>query len=111
MEFENRSAEANVDSEMSLLKTTQKLFFEEEINCLKTGKPCQSYILQLNPFLDDNGVLKVVDRLNSAELRLKNPIIVQGKFHVVKLLIEHFHQKVMHKERLFTESAVRNSVF
>ena len=41
----------------------------------------------------------------------KNPIIIPGKSHLTILLIRHFHEKVLHQGRHFTEGAVREGGF
>lgn len=65
----------------------------------------------LNPFLDENGVLRVGGRLEHAHLHphIKHPAILLSKNHISKLLIEHFHQKVHHQERGMTMNELRSN--
>ncbi|XP_053406486.1 uncharacterized protein LOC128559260 [Mercenaria mercenaria] len=90
-------------------------WFKSEIFNLHQGSPvpANSPILSLNPFLDEYGVLRVGGRLNHSTLPTteKNPIIMPGKSHLAILLIRHFHGKVLHQGRHFTEGAIRAGGF
>ncbi|GFR08239.1 integrase catalytic domain-containing protein [Trichonephila clavata] len=53
------------NAEIFWMKVTQNDYYSSEITCLKSDKPLQkdSKLLCLDPFLDDNGVLRVTGRL------------------------------------------------
>ncbi len=36
-------------------------------------------------------------------------MIIPGRSHVAKLLVEHYHDRVKHQGRVLTESAIRNA--
>ena len=90
-------------------------WFKSEIFSLNQGSPvpANSPILSLYPFLDEHGVLRVGGRLRHSDLPTaeKNPIIIPGKSHLAILLIRHFHTKVLHQGRHFTEGAIRAGGF
>ena len=72
-------------------------WFPAEILRLTQGMPVpsNSTLLPLNPFLDQDGTLRVDGRLKLAKLPVsgKAPIIIPGKSHLATLLIRHFHEK------------------
>ncbi|XP_062594607.1 uncharacterized protein LOC134256029 [Saccostrea cucullata] len=100
------------DSELVIIKETQKTFFLDDIYCLQHKKPLQrdSSVLKLCPYLSEDGIMKVGGRLNLSVLseELKNPIIIPKKSHVAKLIVQHFHEKSAHQGRHITEGAIRN---
>lgn len=102
-------------SQNFIVKVYQEDFYPNEVLCLnqETPMPSHSIILPLNPFLDEYGLLRVGGRLkhSSLSVSVKNPIIVPGKSHLALLLIRHFHEKVLHQGRHFTEGAVREGGF
>ncbi|XP_033762808.1 uncharacterized protein LOC117344237 [Pecten maximus] len=93
----------------------QREAFSREINCLLNGKELQkdSSIRSLNPFIDNDGIVRVGGRLNNADLSKmeKNPVLIPRRHHVATLLIRHYHDKVRHQGRLLTEGAIRNAGF
>jgi hypothetical protein len=58
-----------------------------------------SKLIGLNPFLDDENVLRVGGRLKNADLPddMKHPIILPGNSIFVKLLVQHHHKKAFHQ--------------
>lgn len=68
---------------------------------------------KLDPFIDDDGLLKIGGRLRNSELsgKEKHPIVIPGRHHVGLLLLRHFHEVVKHQGRHFTEGAVRLAGF
>ncbi|CAG7700911.1 unnamed protein product, partial [Allacma fusca] len=62
------------------IKTVQQQYFQEEIQCLQMKKeiPKLSKLNPLTPVLDDNGILRVMSRIQRAELEInvKMPIIL-----------------------------------
>lgn len=70
-----------------------------------------SSILSLNPFLDDDGILRVGGRLKIApgEVVCARPMLIPWKHHIATLLIIKFHQSVCYQGRYFTEGKVRSS--
>lgn len=52
----------------------------------------------MNPFIDDNGILRVGGRLNNASINYdqKFPILLPAKIHFTQLLIRSEHEKLFH---------------
>ena len=75
-------------------------FYQEEILHLKnnTPIPIKSKLLQLDPFLDNEGILRVGGRLGFSNLTYgqKHPIILPKDHHFVRMLIMHFHVENHH---------------
>ncbi|GFT07299.1 uncharacterized protein TNCV_1417081 [Trichonephila clavipes] len=74
------AAEELSNAEIFWVKVTQNDFYTSEITCLKNNKALQkdSKLLYLNPFLDDNGALRVTGRLGKIthlSANEKHPII------------------------------------
>ena len=67
----------------------------------------------LDPFLDENGVLRVGGRLKHADLStaVKYPAILPRKGHITHLIISHCHDSVEHQGRRMTHSKIRSSGF
>ena len=72
-----------------------------------------SSLYRLNPFLDENGLLRVGGRLKHADLTtaVKHPIILPRKGHVTGLIISHFHNMVEHQGRGMTLNQIRSAGF
>ncbi|XP_033733157.1 uncharacterized protein LOC117322392 [Pecten maximus] len=100
-------------SRIFILQDVQQQVYSEELQCLRESKtlPSKSSISALTPILDQDGILRVGGRLNRSNFPLedRNPIIVPGKHHVARLIIEHFHSVVRHQGRHLTEGAVRSA--
>lgn len=87
-------------AEVYWVKLTQNTSFEKEIKDLKCGNELDknSKIYQLNPFLDENGQLRLKGRLqlSNCEIDEKHPIILKSKTKFAELLILNAHEKVFH---------------
>ncbi|XP_057700851.1 uncharacterized protein LOC130921225 [Corythoichthys intestinalis] len=99
----------------TIIRTVQREVFAEDIGCIEKGTALKnsSPLSKLNPFVDTQGLLKVGGRLKKAQLSAEetNPILVPGKHHLAQLIIRHFHEKLCHQGRHFTEGAVRAGGF
>ncbi|XP_051167305.1 uncharacterized protein LOC127285366 [Leptopilina boulardi] len=73
--------------------------FQSEIQSLKTNSQIaqKSKLKSLNPFLDNQGLLRVGGRLDNSDFAFesKHPIILENHF-IVKLLIWDAHEKTIH---------------
>ncbi|GFV25374.1 integrase catalytic domain-containing protein [Trichonephila clavipes] len=79
-----------------LAKIAQLSEFKAEIDALKKGKGVSktSKLKALDPFLDENSLLRVGGRLSNADLpfeEAKHQIIIPSKHKFTKLLFEHMH--------------------
>lgn len=96
-----------------IIRVVQEETYEQEYACLRKEEqlPKDSPLKALDPFIDADGLLRVGGRIREAELqsREKNPIIIPGKHHIATLLVRHYHQKIQHQGRLFTEGAIRTA--
>ncbi|GFW72380.1 integrase catalytic domain-containing protein [Trichonephila clavipes] len=83
-----------------LAKIAQLSEFKAEIDALKKGKSVSktSKLKALDPFLDENSLLRVGGRLCNADLPFepKHQIIIPSKHKFTKLLFEHMHKKFFH---------------
>lgn len=64
-----QSAQIKKDAEHTLIISVQREVFEEEVVCLRSNKPLPktSRLIELNPFLDENSLLRVAGRLRSSD--------------------------------------------
>ena len=98
----------------TIIKACQEDAFSEEIKILSKNqdKPRDNPQLQsLDPFLDEEGVLRVGGRLRytSLEYRHKHPVIVPKGHHLSRLIISHHHTQVHHQGRQITHGAIRQA--
>ncbi|CAG4951544.1 unnamed protein product [Colias eurytheme] len=82
------------------IKICQKENFEEEMENLKNNEKLnkKSKLTSLNPFVGQDGVLRVGGRLRHASLSdgMKHPIIIPYKSHFTYLLIHDAHERTLH---------------
>ena len=94
-----------------IIRETQLDSFVEEMDALQKGSRVSknSSIVKLDPYLDANGLLRVGGRLKSSKLGFeeKHPLIIDKSQHIAILLVRHYHEKVKHQGRHFTEGTVR----
>ncbi|XP_076247964.1 uncharacterized protein LOC143187623 [Calliopsis andreniformis] len=95
-----------------IVRHIQGTHFSEEYRCLKKrrGIPEKSPLKSLNPFLDENDVLRVGGRLENATLawETKHPIILP-KHYVSTLIIRQCHVDTLHGGLQLTLHTVRQS--
>lgn len=70
-----------------------------------------SPIRRLDPFIDENGILRVGGRIRYADLPFheKHPLILPKKGHITELVIRHHHAKNHHQGRGITHARIRLS--
>ena len=115
-------------AELQIIKMAQSEAFREEIQLLRDvnvklqvadqdinkdmiktmKKPSSLY--KLDPFLDEDGVLRVGGRLGKScfPYDVKYPVILPKKGHVTNLILCHYHQLVKHQGRGITQNEVRS---
>ena len=100
-----------VAAEVLLVKMMQAKHFPEEVQALQEKKPIKrhSSLRSLDPFLDENGVIRVGGRLRKSVLPddVKHPTILPKKEVVVSRLIEWHHKQIKHLGRTSTLGEVR----
>lgn len=100
------------NSLFKLIKYVQQSEFRKEIQCLKMNQAIssKSKILNLNPFLDNQEILRVGGRLKNATIPFcqKHPALLPKDHHLTRLIIDHYHQKNLHAGTQLTLSAIRH---
>nr|CAH7740561.1 unnamed protein product [Callosobruchus chinensis] len=85
---------------LALVKLAQHQDFSQEINCLFEKKPLPkgSRLLNLDPFLDTNGYLRVGGRLSKSNLPFdtKHPLILGAKNKLTSLITKNEHHRQLH---------------
>ena len=71
----------------------------------------RSTLYHLNPFIDDDGILRVGGRLRRSKLeyREKHSMLMPKKHPVTTLIVRHYHLQVHHQGRLMTHGAIRQA--
>lgn len=84
----------------TIVKMVQEESFSNEIKLLKNSRLLSknNKLRSLDPFLDQNGILRVGGRLVNANLKFdsKHPILVPSHHHFTNILIRHEHFKKLH---------------
>ncbi|KAL0829476.1 hypothetical protein ABMA28_004238 [Loxostege sticticalis] len=86
------------ESELYILRYIQNNHFSQEVHALQHNKLCKNKsVLKLNPFIDNNGLLRAGGRLSHSQLNfdVKHPILLP-KDRLVSLLIEYHHKINLH---------------
>lgn len=100
------------DALMKLIRLAQLEAFSSEMTYLEKKKDIQSEskILSLNPFLDENGILRVGGRIKHSNLTFdqKHQIILPKDHQLTILLLNFYHQINLHCGALALLNAVRN---
>ncbi|XP_071950805.1 uncharacterized protein [Antedon mediterranea] len=107
----NKSLEETRRAEGVIIRCIQREAFGDDIKKLEEGKVVEksSNVIKLNPMLNQDGIMCVGGRLRRSTLptAIKHPVLIPGKSHVGTLLVRHFHNKIHHQRRHFTEAAIR----
>ena len=106
------------DTEKIIIRMVQEQHFSTIIETLKkdgvvnknTHKE-HGLLYQLDPMLDENGILRVGGRLSKAQLQysVKHPVILPKEGHVTQLIIRHYHDKIHHPGRGTTIAEIRSN--
>jgi len=80
---------------------------------MRTQKPLnsKSKILNLHPFINSNGIIRVGGRLRHAptEYSKKHLILLPSKYHLTELIIRDAHYKNLHAEPQAVLAAIHNN--
>jgi len=88
-----------IDAEVRLLRLAQATRFSEEFKELKKGTiKSKSKIINLNPFLDEEDLIRVGGRLKKSNLSFsqKHPILLPSRHHITDCIIREAHEKHFH---------------
>ena len=119
--------DANSQATALIIRTVQNEVFASEISVLAKKDRGEtesresirerrkvlkkSNIYRLDPFFDQEGILRVGGRLHRADLSYeeRHPIILPKEHHITKLLIRQYRQNVYHQGRVITHGAIRGA--
>ncbi|KAB0805649.1 hypothetical protein PPYR_02619 [Photinus pyralis] len=92
----------------------QRQVYFDEVTTLINGKKLKnnSNLVNLNPFLDEDGVLRVRSRLSNArhmKFNAKFPIILPKQHHITKLIVTYQHRMLLHAGVQATLYALRQN--
>ena len=109
------SVEEIQDAETCILKLMQERWLGEEVERLKNDKVLRKGNLsKFDPFLDDNGILRIGGRLHkdsSLDFNEKFPVVLPKKCHTTRRIVEWCHQKVEYSGRTATQNELRTRGF
>ncbi|RLU25950.1 hypothetical protein DMN91_002113 [Ooceraea biroi] len=103
-------AEEIDEAEIHVLRILQSICFQEEIANLKhNGVPGKGKLANLNPFIDDKGLIRVSGRLRKSDLDFarKHPILLPNRHRVTDNIIREAHIRYYHAGIQTTLSVVR----
>ena len=86
---------------------------ESPRNCVSERKRLmkKSALFRLDPFVSDDGLLRIGGHLRRASLEYgeKHPVLLPKGHHVSKLIVRHYHNQVHHQGRQITHGAIRQA--
>jgi len=105
------SVEEFKNAEIKLIYNYQRVYFQAEMQNVKANQSIQpkSSIYQLNPVAFEDGLLRVNTRLKNSLLSVDEiyPLIIPGDRDLERLLIMHFHIKLLHAGIATTLNEIR----
>ncbi|XP_047032142.1 uncharacterized protein LOC124638995 isoform X2 [Helicoverpa zea] len=83
---------------MLLIKYEQSIYFKSEIKAISNNKSLKGNLVELHPFLDNRGLLRVGGRLHYANIAYsqKHPVILPKGSSITSLLIRCEHERLLH---------------
>ncbi|KRX13015.1 Tigger transposable element-derived protein 6, partial [Trichinella nelsoni] len=96
--FAELTVEELAKAENFWLLTVQREAFEKELTAVQSGKNPEGKLARFNPYLDENGLLRVGGRLQNSDMdaERKHPILLPSTHPVVMLLIKRVHERSLH---------------
>ena len=97
-------------AKLCVIKLLQREAFFNELKILETSGEIVGNLMQLTPFLDSEGILRVGGRLSQSNLTYsqKHPILLPKNHRVTTLIIHEQHMKLFHAGTQATLGAIRN---
>ena len=107
-------------AESLMMKTVQGEVYRREIQSLENSTTHSQMILtqiknsslyRLQPFLDNQGILRVGGRLRRGDMEYveKHPAILPKSSHLTTLTIRHYHEKVHHQGKQIAHGKIRDA--
>lgn len=86
------------DSLLKIVRIEQETYFSVDIRNMRNNVPCSTQILNLKPFLDSYGIIRVGGRLKYSDLSYENkfPILLPKISHLAYLIIDYYHNIYFH---------------
>ena len=101
-----------IAAEKLLIKQTQLSSFKDEVNQLrlKQNVKVNNRLNRLDPFLDNNGLIRVGGRVKDATMpfEIKHPLILPKDHFITRLIVSHYHEKSCHQGKGITMNAIRS---
>ena len=96
-------------SRMTIIRWAQQEGFSEYIKVKQGTLPKHNPLAKLDPFIDQEGILRVGGRLRLADLPFEetHPAILPKQSHIAKLVINDCHKKVEHQGKGATINEIR----
>ncbi len=99
------------DATETIIKLVQHDDYAADIDNIKAGNwnKVSSKLLQLSPYIDRQGILRVGGRLENLKIKsiAKHPIILSASNHFSKLLVRHAHHQTLHGGNQLTLTYLR----
>ncbi|XP_059045532.1 uncharacterized protein LOC131841265 [Achroia grisella] len=99
------------DAREIIIKEVQREEFFEEVKALKANKCLKnnSKLIEFNPILDGNGILRIGGRLRHAniDLETKHPAIIPSNTRLADLMIDEAHELTYHGGARLTTAIMR----
>ena len=99
-------------AELFLLRRVQKAAFSLELDLLRSPDqhiPSSSRLYKLDPFLDENDLIRIGGRIKDSSLVFeeRHPVVLPKKHEFTDSIVSFCHEKVQHQGRGITMSEVR----
>ena len=96
-----------------ILKLTQKVYFNKEIQTLLSNKLLnrKSFLLSLTPFVDNDGLLRVGGRLQLSKYQYnkRHPILLPKNDHLTNIIFIHEHKRLLHASPKLLLNSIRET--
>lgn len=103
-------------AELAILRAVQAEAYEDELSMLtqphdKKKLKASSKLYCLDPFIDEDGLIRVGGRIKKADVSIKvrHPVILPKHHHISKLLVRQAHEQSWHGGRGATLSTLRSN--
>lgn len=103
------SVEELKNATFKIVHIVQSECFSDDVKNLKKNETVSSKLLQLNPFIDENNIMRVGGRMARSDLCFdaKHQILLPHGHPVTRLIIADAHLKCVHGGAKLTESVLR----
>lgn len=95
-----------------IVRVLQQSELQEEIQCVQRGE-VPKQLATLQPFLDEDGFLRVGGRLQNSNLPFdaKHQLLLPQKHRVTELLIKKIHEERLHERQSGVLAAIRQKIW